>query len=84
MGILSWIIFGALAGGFAGMIAGSKRSGCIYNIVIGVAGAFIGGFIMQFITGQQFDFMFSWNSFAVAVIGAILLLVVTGGTKKRR
>lgn len=83
MGILSWIIFGALAGGVAGMIAGSKRSGCLYNIVIGVVGAFLGGLIMQFVTGQQFDFSWSWNSFLVAVVGAILLLVITGGTKRK-
>lgn len=83
MGILAWIIFGALAGGVAGMIAGSKRSGCLYNIVIGIVGAFLGGLIMQFVTGQQFDFSWSWNSFLVAVVGAILLLVITGGTKRK-
>lgn len=83
MGILTWIIFGALAGGVAGIIAGSKRQGCLFNIVIGVVGAFIGGLIMQFITGQQFDFGFDWRSFAVAVLGAVLLLVVTGSTKRR-
>ena len=55
MGILAWIIFGALAGGVAGMIAGSKRSGCLYNIIIGVVGAFVGGLIMQFITGETFN-----------------------------
>ncbi|MCP4415392.1 MAG: GlsB/YeaQ/YmgE family stress response membrane protein [Chloroflexi bacterium] len=83
MGILAWVVFGALAGGVAGMIAGSKRSGCLYNIVIGIIGAFLGGLIMQFITGQQFDFGWSWNSFLVAVVGAVLLLVITGGTKRK-
>jgi uncharacterized membrane protein YeaQ/YmgE (transglycosylase-associated protein family) len=83
MGFLAWIIFGALAGGVAGMIAGSKRSGCLYNIVIGVVGAFLGGLIMQFVTGQSFDFGWSLNSFIVAVIGAVLLLVITGGTKRK-
>ncbi|WP_420644068.1 GlsB/YeaQ/YmgE family stress response membrane protein [Candidatus Leptofilum sp.] len=83
MSILSWIIFGALAGGVAGMIAGSKRSGCLFNIVIGVVGAFVGGLIMQFITGETFSFGFDWRSFFVAVVGAILLLVVTGATKRK-
>lgn len=83
MGILAWIVFGALAGGVAGMIAGSKRSGCLYNIVIGVVGAFVGGLIMQFVTGESFNFDFNWNSFIVAVVGAVLLLVVTGGTKRK-
>jgi uncharacterized membrane protein YeaQ/YmgE (transglycosylase-associated protein family) len=83
MGILVWIVFGALAGGVAGMIAGSKRSGCLYNIVIGIVGAFVGGLIMQFATGQSFDFGWSLNSFLVAVVGAVLLLVITGATKRK-
>jgi uncharacterized membrane protein YeaQ/YmgE (transglycosylase-associated protein family) len=83
MGILTWIIFGALAGGVAGMIAGSKRSGCLYNIVIGVVGAFLGGLLMQFITGESFNFTFDWRSFLVAVVGSVLLLVVTGATKRK-
>ena len=83
MGILAWIIFGALSGGVAGMVAGSKRSGCLYNIVIGVVGAFVGGLIMQFITGESFNFAFNWPSFLVAVIGAVILLVVTGATKRK-
>lgn len=83
MGILSWVIFGALAGGVAGMVAGSKRSGCFYNIIIGVVGAFVGGLIMQFITGESFNFGFDWRSFLVAVVGAIILLVITGATKRK-
>ena len=83
MGILVWIVFGALAGGVAGMIAGSKRAGCLYNIIIGVVGAFVGGLIMQFITGESFNFIFDWRSFLVAVVGAIVLLAVTGATKRK-
>ena len=83
MSILAWIIFGALAGGVAGMIAGSKRSGCLYNIVIGIVGAFLGGLIMQFVTQEKFNFDWNLNSFIVAVLGAIILLVVTGATKRK-
>lgn len=83
MGLLAWIIFGALAGGVAGMVAGSKQSGCLFNIVIGVVGAFIGGLIMQFVTGRSFDFAFNLPSFVVAVLGSVVLLVITGATRKR-
>ena len=83
MGILAWIIFGALAGGVAGMIAGSKRSGCMFNIVIGIVGAFVGGLLMGFITGESFNIGFDWPSFLVAVVGSIILLVITGATKRK-
>jgi len=83
MGILAWIIFGALAGAVAGMITDSRRQGCLFNIVIGIVGAFIGGLIMQFITGENFDFSFNLTSFVVAVIGAIILLVITGASRRR-
>ena len=83
MGWLAWIIFGALAGGVAGMIADSKRSGCLFDIVIGIVGAFIGGLLMQFITGQNMNFGFNLPSFIVAVIGSVVLLVITGATRRR-
>jgi uncharacterized membrane protein YeaQ/YmgE (transglycosylase-associated protein family) len=85
MGPLAWIIFGALAGWVAGLITGrSERQGCLLNIIIGIVGAFLGGVLMQVITGRPFDFNFNGQSFAVAVIGAILLLVITGAVRGRR
>ena len=83
MGILSWIIFGALAGWVASIVAGSKRQGCLFNMLIGVIGAFVGGFLMQFVTGENFNFVFNLRSFVVAVLGAIILLVLTGATRKK-
>ncbi len=84
MNIVSWIIFGALAGWVASLIAGnSRRQGCIMNIVVGVAGAFIGGFLIEFLTGWDPTFQFSVKSFVVAVVGAVLLLVVTGAARRR-
>jgi uncharacterized membrane protein YeaQ/YmgE (transglycosylase-associated protein family) len=75
MGILAWIIFGALAGWVASLIAGTNdRQGCLLNIIVGVVGAFIGGLLMQLFTGTPFSFDFDLSSFIVAVIGAVLLL----------
>ena len=77
MGWLAWIIFGALAGWVASMLAGtSDRQGCIVDIIVGVVGAFVGGILVQFLTGNPFDFGFNIMSFIVAVIGAIVLLVL--------
>ncbi|TXG76237.1 GlsB/YeaQ/YmgE family stress response membrane protein [Candidatus Dojkabacteria bacterium] len=76
MNFIVWIIFGGLAGWIASMIAGTnEEQGLLANIVVGVIGAFIGGFIMgkldkPGVTG------FNLRSFIVAVLGAVLLLIL--------
>lgn len=85
MGILSWAVFGALAGWVASLLTGAnRRMGCLLNMVVGIAGALIGGFLMEVLVG--FTPRFGWNirSFLVAVVGAILLLAVTGMVGRRR
>ncbi len=76
MGILSWILFGLLAGIVAKVIMpGRDPGGFIVTILLGVVGAFLGGFIAaQFGLGsvQGFDL----RSFFIAVGGAILVLVI--------
>jgi uncharacterized membrane protein YeaQ/YmgE (transglycosylase-associated protein family) len=75
MGLLAWIIFGALAGWVASMVAGTNRQqGCLSDIIVGVVGAFIGGLGYRLITGGGFNFEFDLTSFVVAVLGALVLL----------
>ena len=77
LGIISWIIFGALAGWVASMIAGTNREqGWLENIIVGIIGAFIGGLIFSFIGGGTFTLGWSIGSFVVAVIGAVVLLFI--------
>ena len=79
MGFFSWIIFGALAGWAASLLMGrNDRHGCLTNIIIGVIGAFIGGFFYNQVTGHQMDFDWSVPSFAVAVFGSLVLLLIVG------
>jgi uncharacterized membrane protein YeaQ/YmgE (transglycosylase-associated protein family) len=76
-GILSWIIFGALAGWVASMIAGTNREqGWLANIIVGIIGAFLGGILFGLLTGRRTYFQWSIGSFIVAVIGAIVLLFI--------
>ncbi len=83
MGFLSWIIFGALAGWAASAIMGvGERRGCLFNVLVGVVGAFVGGLLMQLITGDSFNFAFNLRSFVVAVLGAVVLLVLTGAARR--
>lgn len=77
MGLLAWVVFGALAGWVASLITG-RHQGCCLNVVVGVVGAFVGGIIVQFVTGRGFNLGFNLPSFAVAVLGAVILLAVAG------
>jgi len=83
MGLIAWIIFGALAGWIASLITGTgKRHGCFLHVVIGVVGAFIGGIIVEYLTGRGFNFGFNPSSFAVAIMGAVILLAIAGIARK--
>ena len=83
MGLLSWIVFGALAGWVAGLLMGF-RNGCCLTVVVGVVGSFIGGLIMQLVTGRGFSFGFDLRSFLVAIVGAVVLLAIVGAFGRRR
>jgi uncharacterized membrane protein YeaQ/YmgE (transglycosylase-associated protein family) len=84
MGLISWIIFGALAGWVASILLGTnRRQGCLTNIIVGVLGAFIGGILVELLTGRDITFAWNWRSFAVAVIGAVVLLAITGWGQRR-
>ncbi|MDQ3693135.1 MAG: GlsB/YeaQ/YmgE family stress response membrane protein [Chloroflexota bacterium] len=77
LGFLSWIVFGALAGWVASMIAGrNDQQGCITNIIVGIIGAFLGGFIFNLITGNAVIVGWSIGSFVIAVVGALILLAI--------
>ncbi len=74
MGIIGWIIIGALAGWIASILTGNnKRMGAGNNILVGIAGGFIGGLVMNLLGGAGITGFNLW-SLLVAVIGAVILL----------
>ncbi len=83
MGLISWILFGALAGWIASLIAGTnERQGCLMNVVVGVVGAFIGGFVLNLLTGRGMNLGFNIASLAVAIVGALILLALASAVRR--
>lgn len=84
MNIFVWIVFGALAGWIASIIMKkNKKMGAIANIVTGIVGAFIGGYIMDFL-GAEGVTGFNIYSLFVAIVGAMVLLWVLGLLSRRK
>lgn len=81
MGILSWIVFGLIAGIIAKWIMPGKESaGIIVTIILGIVGAVVGGYISTFFGFGKVD-GFNFGSFVVAVIGAIFILYIYNKVK---
>ena len=83
--VLLWILFGALAGWIASLIMRTNQSmGAIANIVIGIAGAFIGGGLSRLLGGPSVS-GFNLTSLIIAILGAIVLLffisMISGGRR---
>ncbi|HEY2445636.1 MAG TPA: GlsB/YeaQ/YmgE family stress response membrane protein [Rhizomicrobium sp.] len=83
MSILGWIVFGLITGFIASRIVNKRGEGCIVNIVLGLVGSLVGGFIFRQLT--EFDvFRFNLVSMFVAIIGAIVVLVIYHALTGRR
>jgi len=76
MGIILWIIFGAVAGWIASIIMKTDSGqGTVSDVIMGIIGSIIGGFIMNLL-GQSGVTGFNLYSLAVAVVGAIVVIYI--------
>ncbi len=75
MDILVWIVFGIIAGWIASALMGSG-GGIIFDMILGIIGAFVGGWIMTAL-GQPGVTGFNLYSIVVAVIGGIVLIAIS-------
>ena len=80
MGILLWIIFGAIAGWIASMIT-KTNNGLLMDIVVGIIGAVIGGWVMNSL-GSVGTTGFNLWSLLVAILGAVILLVIVKAVRR--
>lgn len=82
MGIIAWIILGALSGWIASMIMKKNESmGALANIITGIIGAFIGGIVFNLIGAEKVTGL-NLHSVLVSVVGACILLWIVGKFKK--
>ena len=76
MGIILWIIFGALVGWIASIIMETDaQQGVMLNIIVGIIGAVVGGWLMSFF-GEGGVSGFNLYSFLVALVGAVVLIAI--------
>jgi uncharacterized membrane protein YeaQ/YmgE (transglycosylase-associated protein family) len=77
VGVLSWILFGLLAGAIAKFIMpGKDPGGCIGTVIIGILGAVIGGFVGNELLDIGTVTGFNVRSLGIAILGAIILLTL--------
>ena len=83
MNIILWIVFGAIAGWIASMIMGKDaQMGALANIIVGIVGAVIGGFLMTNVFGAPGVTGFNLMSMIVAIIGAVVLLFLASMVRR--
>lgn len=86
-GIVAWVVAGLIAGWLAGMLVRGRGFGCLGDIVLGVIGAFVGGFIVSLLPlnlSGQYHFI---GTIVIAFFGALILAAIgrlIGGRGRRR
>ncbi len=75
MSIIAWIVLGLISGFIASKIVNKTGEGTLIDIVLGVVGAVVGGFLFNMIGATGVDGFNIWSMF-VAVVGAVVVLVI--------
>ena len=85
MGILSFLVFGLVAGLVARAVTpGRQAIGCLPTVAVGVVGAFLGGLIGQVVLGHNVHARWSLGPFLLSVLGAVVLLLALEALAGRR
>src|SRR2546426_11459308 len=72
-GIVSWLLLGLIAGWLAGKIARGRGFGCITDIILGLIGSFLGGWVFTKLGIWGGGFLYS---LAAATLGAVILVSI--------
>jgi uncharacterized membrane protein YeaQ/YmgE (transglycosylase-associated protein family) len=83
MGIISWIVLGAIAGFLANLVVGGGE-GVIGTIILGIIGAVVGGYLAQAIFHKGDVTGVNIESIVIAAVGAIIVLFVWRAVTRKR
>lgn len=83
MGIIAWIVLGAIAGFITNLIMGGT-GGVVTTIILGIVGAVVGGFLASNVLGVADVTGINLESIIVSVIGAIIVVAIFRGVSRRR
>jgi uncharacterized membrane protein YeaQ/YmgE (transglycosylase-associated protein family) len=85
MGIIGWVVLGLLAGAIAkAILPGDDPGGLIVTMLIGIAGALVGGFIASALDVGDLDEFFDIGTWLIAIGGSLLLLLLYRAIAGRR
>jgi uncharacterized membrane protein YeaQ/YmgE (transglycosylase-associated protein family) len=84
MTIIVWIVLGLVAGWLAGQVMKGGGYGVVGDIVLGIVGALVGGFLTGLVLGRDMVSGFNIESIVVAFIGAVILIAVSRAFTGRR
>ena len=76
MSLITWLIVGLIAGWLAGIVARGGGYGLLGDIIVGVVGALLGGFLTGRLLGVDYVTGFNLTTIVVAFVGALILIAV--------
>jgi uncharacterized membrane protein YeaQ/YmgE (transglycosylase-associated protein family) len=81
--IIGWIVLGALAGWLASIIMKRNDSmNWLENIIVGIVGALIGGFLYGLLTDSDYTGGFNIGTLLIAIVGSVVLLAIYGAVRR--
>ena len=83
MSIIAWLVLGAIAGFIASKIVDKTGQGLLIDIVLGIVGAFVGGYVFSLLGAAPIT-GFNLYSMVVAIIGAVIVLAIYHAISGRR
>lgn len=85
MGFIGFLILGLIAGAIAkAILPGNQGGGWVITLILGVLGAFLGGFLGSVIFGTGLENFFDISTWLLAIAGSVIVLVIYGALTGRR